>query len=308
MNPALRSWPRGVLVAGVLALAAGCSSNEAPPATAPGTTPSFQRLTGTPVAESSPEFAPDGVRVAYERGDGIWVLDVTTRAASRVAPRGNHPTWSADGASLLFVRRDLDGGGPLHRLIRLHLASGAVDTVSADSVDAYEPAAAPIGDAVALRVLSRVDTRQTLRVLAGDGDDRAILTPAGSWVDMSPAWSADGAWIAFVRLDDAGSTRLMRVAASGEVDATPLSGAGAGLSGPAWHADGRIVFSRAGVISVIASSGGPSAELVRGNGFALAPTISPDGRRLVFATDRSGNFELWQLFDPAGLGRGPYLF
>lgn len=292
----------------VLALAAGCSSNEQPPPLAPGTTPYFQRLTGTPVGESSPAFAPDGVRVAYERGDEIWVLDVTTRAASRVAARGNHPTWSANGASLLFVRRDLSGGGPLHRLVRLHLASGAVDTVSADSLDAYEPAAAPVGDGVALRVLSRVDTRQTLRVLAGDGDDRATLTSAGAWVDTSPAWSMDGAWIAFVRLDDAGTSRMMGVAASGDRDATPLTGAGLGLSGPAWHPDGRIVFSRAGVLTAIAPAGGPGEELVRGNGFALAPTLSPDGRRLVFATDRTGNFELWQLVDPGGIGRGPYLF
>ena len=308
-EPRPRTRARRDLFAAALAcaaLGAGCSANDDPPVTAPAPA-SFQRITGTLVAESSPDFAPDGVRVAYERGDEIWVLNVTNKIASRVAASGNHPTWSADGSALYFARRDLDGGGPIHRLVRLHLASGTVDTVSADTIDAYEPAASPVGDAVALRVLSRVDTRQSLRVLAAGGDE--TLTRPGTWVDTWPAWSRDGLRIAFVRLDDAGATRLYRVPAGGDADPTPLTGTIAGISGPAWDPDGsRVFFSRAGRIAVTPSTGGPIAEFVTGEGFALSPTVSRDRTRLVFATNRSGNFELWQLHDPAGLGPGPYLF
>jgi hypothetical protein len=157
-------------------------------------------------------------------------------------------------------------------------------------------------------VLSRVDTRQTLRVIAGDGSDRATLTAAGTWVDVSPAWSRDGTRLAFVRLEATGATRLLRVDAAGEGDAVPVTGSVAGLSGPSWHPDGRLFVSRAGVISTVPAAGGPLEEFVDGPGFALAPSVSADGRRLVFASDRSGNFELWQLFDPEGLGAGPYAF
>jgi Tol biopolymer transport system component len=291
----------------VLALSAGCSSDDpAPTATRNG--PYFQRLTTTSAAEASPAFSPDGTRLAYERDNEIWVMDLATRTASRVAPHGNHVSWSADGAALLFVRRDLDGGGPLHRLIRLTLASGVVDTVSADTVDAYEPAAAPVGGAVALRTLSRVNTLQSLRVIEANGDDRATLTNAGRWVDTSPAWSPDGAWIAFVRLDDDGLARLMRVPSQGTAEATPVAGATDGASAPGWHPDGRIVFARNGVICAIPATGGSVLPLVQGAGFAQGPRISPDERHLVFVTDRAGNSELWQLVDPAGVRVGPYSY
>lgn len=291
----------------VLAIAvAGCSSND-PALPAPSDLPYFQRLTGTPVAETSPALSPDGARVVYERSDEIWVLEVANRAAARVAPRGNHPSWSADGQAVLFVRRDLDGGGPLHRLVRLHLASGALDTLSADTVDVYEPEAAPSGNAVAMRILSRVNTLQNLRVVAGDGTDQATLTPAGPWVDTSPAWSADGTWIAFVRLDQAGVARLYRVPAAGEIDATVIGIGTEGAAGPTWHPDGRVVFSRNGVLSWVSASGGPVSVLVDEESFAVGPTISADGRRMVFSSDRNGNFELWQLVDPAGIGTSTYL-
>jgi Tol biopolymer transport system component len=195
----------------------------------------------------------------------------------------------------------------LHRLIRLHLASGALDTVSTDTVDVYEPAAAPVGHAVVLRTLSRVNTRKRLRVVAGDGSNRATLTEAGAWVDTSPAWSVDESFIAFVRVEDGGATHLLRVVADGDSEPTPLTVGGFAVSGPAWHPDGRIVFSREGVITTVRSSGGPVSVLVQGDGFALDPTVSADGRRVVFVSDRTGNFELWSLFDPSGVGPGPYL-
>src|SRR5688500_11661349 len=271
-----RVRPAIALLLAIAGSGGGCSPDERPTSVTPSNLPYFQRLTGTPVAETSPALSADGSRVVYERGDEIWVLTVATRAAARVAPRGNHPSWSADGQSVLFVRRDLDGGGPLHRLVRLHLASGGVDTLSADSVDVYEPAAAPAGDAVAMRILSRVNTLQNLRVVAGDGADQATLTPAGPWVDTSPAWSADEEWIAFVRLDQAGVARLYRVPAEGKIDATVVGNGTAGAAGPTWHPDGRIVFARNGVLSWVTPPGGAVSVLVDEESFAVGPTISAD--------------------------------
>jgi TolB protein len=287
---------------------AGCSGEDAPPSVDPGTLPYFQRLTSSSAAETAPAFSPDGARLVYERNSEIWILEVASRVATRVAARGNHPSWSSDGASIVFVRRDVAGAGLIHRLIRMSLGSGVVDTVSTDSVDVYEPAASPTGSAVALRNLSRVNRVQSLRVVRGDGEDLATLTAGGAWVDTSPAWSPDGAWIAFVRVEDAGTTRLMRVPASGGGIASFVAGDTNGASGPTWHPDGRIFFARAGVISSIAAAGGTVVPYVQGAGFELEPAISPDGKRLVFTTDRTGNTELWMLVDPNGLGSGPYAY
>ena len=308
-EPAMsRSLPPFALLIpiGLLALAcAGCAENDDPPV-APAPQATFQRLTSSAVAESAPAFSPDGTRVVYERASEIWILQVSNRLATRVAARGNHPTWSADGSAILFVRRDLEGGGPLHRLVRLDLAGGDIDTLSADSVDVYEPSAAPAGGAVAYRALSRTTTVQSLRVVDAGGEAQATLTSPGTWTDVSPAWSADGAWIAFVRIEGDGAARLHVVPADGDGDASPLGGDGA--AGPAWHPDGRIVHARSGAIMTLRRSGGGPAALVIDEAFARDPVVSPDGHRLVFVSDRSGNFELWMLHDPAGIGSTAYRF
>lgn len=297
-----------VILCAALAAAVGCASEDPPARIDPGALPFFQRLTYTAESETAPAFSPDGRRLAYERNGGIWIMDLSPRSASRVSVRGNHPSWSPDGRSLWFARRDLAGSGLIHRLIRLAVASGQVDTVSADTIDVYEPTAAPSGSAIALRMLSRVNRLQTLRTLKGDGAALATLTDAGSWVDTSPAWSKELAWIAFVRIDATGASRLMRVPAAGDLAASFVLGETNGASGPAWHPDGRILFAKAGVISSVAAAGGTVRPYVKGEGFDLEPAISPDGRSLVFTTDRTGNTELWMLVDPAGLGVGPYSY
>src|SRR5687768_14017330 len=105
-TPPRRFRPAPLLMAAAglaLSFAAGCSSEDLPPGPTPGNAPYFLRLTSTTEAETSPAFSPDGARVAYEVQGEIWVLEVATRSTSRVAPHGNHPSWSSDGAALLFA-------------------------------------------------------------------------------------------------------------------------------------------------------------------------------------------------------------
>ena len=166
-------------------LLAGCSSNEEPAPTAPVDAYYFQRLSNSPEAEVAPRFSPDGTQLVYERAGAILVLELATRAARTVAPQGNHPSWTADGAGIVFVRRDVAPAGLIHRLMRVSLASGAVDTLSADSVDAYEPAASTTSAAIALRQLSRVSRLQTLRVVGADGATLEILAGPGTYVDAT---------------------------------------------------------------------------------------------------------------------------
>jgi len=297
------------LAALVLALLlVGCSSNEAPPTTASADAPWFQRLSNSPEAEVSPRFSPDGTQLVYERAGSIRVMDVASRASRVLVPQGNHPSWTKDGSAVVFVRRDIAPAGLIHRLMRLALAGGTLDTLSADSVDAYEPAASSTSAAIALRQLSRVNRLQTLRVVDGGGATLEVLAGAGTYVDTSPAWSRDGASIAFVRVDASGAGRLMLVPANGSRAASAVNAAGDVVADPAWMSNARIVYARAGTISWIEPGGAVPHVLIDGDGFELAPTLSPDGTRLVFTTDRAGNRELWMLVDPAGIGDGPYRY
>ncbi len=75
-------------------------------------------------------------------------------------------------------------------------------------------------------------------------------------------------------------------------------------------ADGRtIVFDLLGDIYSIPAPGGAATRLTRGSGFDGQPRFSPDGKTIVFVSDRSGSENLY-LMDPDGknirpLTRGP---
>lgn len=291
---------RSIVLLALALFLAGCSSDDSPVTPATSTNPYFQRLTNSPEAETGPSISPDGTEAAYERSGGIRILTLATRATRLAVPQGTDPSWTHDGSGLVFVRRDVAPAGLIHRLMRITLASGALDTLSADSVDAYEPSASPVDDRIVLRVLSRNSLTQSLRVLDGMGAQVAVLTRPGTWSDMTPAWTIDGLGVVFVRLEASGVQRLMVVAANGDGTPSAMNAAGDKVADPVMDSQGRLYFSKDGTISWSHLADAPRVQ-IDGPGFALSPTLSSDRTKLVFTTDRAGNRELWMLVDPNGI-------
>ncbi len=113
-------------------------------------------------------------------------------------------------------------------------------------------------------------------VMAPDGSRSANLTK--SWADdVAPVWSPDGRRIAFVSLRDT----LTGKAGLGKgsiyiMDFDPWTGAG----------------------------GGNATRLTDEKGADGWPTWSPDGQRIAFHSDRSGNWDIWSIkIDGSGLTR-----
>ena len=64
--------------------------------------------------------------------------------------------------------------------------------------------------------------------------------------------------------------------------------------------DGRtLVFDLLGDLYTLPIGGGSATRITSGSGFDGQPRFSPDGRSIVFVSDRSGGENLW-LVDPDG--------
>jgi len=228
----------------------------------------------------SPSWSPDGERVAFLRGRmidaqtkiSIVIADVQTgdeRLLGEYASGMQGPVWSPDGKTLLVVESSVTGNSPDYRLLLLDIESG------------------------------EVERREV-------GDGRPFSLPI--WMkngDMTLALSGS-------LLGDQGSSssRFVRYSPASSELATlfwtehlfPLSGLRTDFSRAALVNSTTLVYhqiqGRQNLREVRLDDGsGPGVGqiLTRGEGRDRQPVYSPDGRRVVFSSNRAGNLDLWTL-------------
>lgn len=123
---------------------------------------------------------------------------------------------------------------------------------------------------------------------------------------MSPAWSPDGARLAYVSFEN----RRAEVYAQDVATGSRQRIAGyEGINGaPAWSPDGRrlaLTLSRSGSPDIYVFDVGSRnlARITDSPAIDTEPTWSPDGRHLVFTSDRSGRPQLYEVSALGGAAR-----
>ncbi|MCU1127105.1 PD40 domain-containing protein [Stenotrophomonas maltophilia] len=246
-----------------------------------------------------PSWSPDGREIAFARfsaDGGCQVLIASaTGGALRQATRCDGTEllsfdWTPDGRGLVFGSMV---GRYAHRGIRvLDLASGQwrdLDySVDADDFD-YAPRYSP--DGKWLVFVRNPQMGDLWRMPASGGTPEQLTNEAAE--QRGWAWLGDGRTIVFGRRVDS-EVRLYYL----DVERRTLRDAG--LDDAQWPAVSRhgdvlaFVHRRAqfGVFKVPAE-GGHAERLFASSGRDGQPMAAPDGRQLVFTSDRSGSFALW---------------
>jgi Tol biopolymer transport system component len=269
---------------------------------------SLTQLTSGPFDHREPKFAPDGATIVFSSdrggtgGYGIHTLDVATGAITArtdTVAEEAMPAWSPDGRRVAFTSDST-------AIDVLDLATGTVTrAVTAPAGAAlYGPSFSPDGVLAYVRIAGA-----TAELVVGDrvvsGQDEDVFGFAPSWLSASELLhTADGV---LKRRGLDGTAVVVPFAAAVPVVTRPKYHQAVrdldstrerqvlGIASPVASPDGRRVVFRALNALWLLKIGDPRpVRLVADGYFNSDPDFTPDGRSLVYASDRAGNADLWQ--------------
>ncbi|MGH9403856.1 MAG: winged helix-turn-helix domain-containing protein [Terriglobia bacterium] len=205
------------------------------------------------------------------------------------------PAISPDGAMLAYVKVK----GASHKIQVRRLTGGQPVALSHDSAREAEPAFSPDGERIAFtRYPAQSHEPQICIVPVFGGEIVPVVDGA-----RNPAWSPDGKRLAFI-LERPGSEQELATSASDGTDLHRILAADSTypfLHFPSWSADGgaiaveRSMGGVSGEVWLVPSQGGPARTLKTWppGVFLHHPVFTPDGKGLVYSSNRSGATNLW---------------
>jgi Tol biopolymer transport system component len=266
-------------------------------------------------ADSEPRFFPDGQSILFTRADekagtSLWRVPVVGGQPRKLVEAAHFGDVSPDGDRIVFLRNLRPGDGS-SALVVVPVSGGAERELARFDTIVYSPRFSPDGRTVAL---SEEGSAQSgipgATVLVNlDGRVRRIPSTVKARKSTSVAWVGTGAKL-LVGFPDASIPHARSAGLLvNEVDLS--SGATAAV---AWWSgagrtldlldEGKVVFdsvsTRESLREVPIGSVGPTRSLTNGLATDRQPVYSPDGRTVLFSSDRSGQLDLWLLSRETG--------
>jgi serine/threonine protein kinase len=286
--------------------------------------------TTSPASDRSPAWSPDGLSIAFirvsEGGSGIFVVPALSGPERKIdslqwglEPRwdwfGPRLSWSPDGKYLVVSDRStpqdpaslfvmaVDRSSKRRLTFPSEQSSGGhIPMGRAEFLGDFAPAVSPDGRTVAFYRLEGHGTGDIYLVSFAGREEPKRLTFEEAWLER-PAWTPNGLELIFSSGGPFASSSLWRVSSSGgKPERLPIGGDNAGQ--PAISSGGnRLAYvERSADVNIwqlqIPRSAqtvtSPPIKLIASTRHDAGPQFSPDGRRIVFSSDRLGSgLDLW---------------
>ena len=263
------------------------------------------RLTRDPAEDRSPAWSPDGRYLAFLRRqaseNGIFIVPAlggAERKLGKTEPGLSKLAWSPDGRTLAVV--DQSSPEEPNSIFLLSVEDGEKQRLTSppESTSDDFPAFSPDGKTLAFIRLGSLNSEDIYLISVSGGNLRRLTTDDRRVHSL--AWTADGNEIVFSS-NRGGPFSLWRVAVSGGPPEW-VAAIGQNAYSPAISRQGnRLAYNVSFLDSNIwrldrsgsAGRQNPPTKLISSTRQDHSPQFSPDGKRIVFVSDRSGNEEIW---------------
>ena len=307
------SWRDGVSRIWVKQLAGG---GEAP-------------LTSGP--DRSPRFSPDGSNVLFLRQAGsiqsVYRVGLVGGEPRKLIDDATEADWSPDGRRIVFVRTP--PGEEQVCSVGVYDLQNDKETILSSSRESLVLSArwSPDGKEILLATTGARNRNAVSWRLSALDVASGKITPVPPGVPGNPlgglAWSGAGREFFFVQtanllsdLAGAGSRCYRCDAVTGEREAlfwadglATINASVGGVTRCDVLGPGQLVFSQRlrrqnlREVALRGAAGGSPRLLTDGSSIDRQPTYSPDGRTVLFSSNRSGNLDLWSLDVASGVLR-----
>lgn len=290
-----------IAVLATIGIASGTAAwlllRQKPASTLPKTLPILQRLTTNPSRNGiiASAISPDGKYLAYSDKSGVYLRLMSTGELHVLLPKISNVTslaWFRDGSQVLA-----SWATPPQKkqLWALSVLGGSPRQMSDEG---WAPSISPDGSQIVfLKGADFADTGHEIWVMRSNGADQQKLTSFPEGQIATPSWSPDGKWVGYVkhRFGPYAEQTWIEIFNPEQGTSKVLLAQPVAIWGLIWLPDGRLIYamnealnqntSNFWVANVDLNSRPLSLKptrLTAGDGLVLKPSITADGKRLVF--------------------------
>ena len=265
-------------------------------------------LGGPPVklhenVDSSPSLSPDESKVAFRRRnriakeDTLYIADLNTGEERPLIK--HHPpdwlfafAWSPNGKVIIYATGETDSGRRTMTISEVKVETGEEKILVKPNwyyIQQFEW----LPDGSGLLICAKETFSPEIWQMSYPGGQLQKLTDDLNYY-ISISLTADASKLVTVQ-----SKLVSHVWVSPSLDSSKARNIAGGRGKLAWMPDGRILYdygSRVGSDLWIANPDGTEPrQLIFNSGFNDWPAVSPDGRSIVFQSDRTGAQHLWRM-------------